>query len=107
MQELSIQEKIELLIKQLEDEVKKLSSFHQTELSRIKEVNSIDLNRLKQQFEQHISSAEDQYQLRIVHLESEIGYLKELILSQRLMMEDNLEYTKGLEGKLNTASSRD
>ncbi len=105
MQALSIQEKIESLIRQLEDEVRKITSSHQTELDKIREDNSFDLDRMKHQFEQQIASAAGHYQSRIVHLEGEISYLKELILSQRLMMEDNLEYIKALEMKLNTAPS--
>ena len=38
-------------------------------------------------------------------LQSEIDYLKELNRAQRLMLEDNLEYIKGLEEKLRSSNS--
>ena len=107
MQESSLQEKIELLIAQLEEEVRKLAFFHQTELNCLREINASDLCNLKDQFEQRITLVNHEYQSRIINLEDEINYLKELNSSQQLMMEDNLIYIKGLEKKLKAIPSQD
>lgn len=107
MQESSLQEKIEMLIGQLEEEVRKLSSSHQTELNRIREVNTIDLQTLNEHFEKRLTLVNSEYRSKISDLEIEIDYLKELNSAQRLMMEDNLGYIRGLEEKLNAARSLD
>lgn len=107
MEETSLQSKIEKLIGQLEEEVRKLSSFHQSELDRIREVNTIDLKNLNENFEKRMTVVNSEYQSKISDLENEIAYLKELNLAQRLMMEDNLAYIKGLEEKLSAVRSLD
>ena len=105
MHESSLQTKIETLIRQLEEEVRKISSFHQSELDRIREVNTIDLKNLNESFEKRISLVNSGYRSRISDLENEIVYLKELNMAQRLMMEDSLDYVKGLEEKLTAMRS--
>ena len=103
MEKRSLQAKIEKLIGQLEDEVRKLSSFHQRELEWIREANAIDLKNLNENFAKRITIVNAEHRLRISDLENEIEYLRELNLAQRLMMEDNLVYIKQLEEKLNAA----
>lgn len=99
MQE-SLQSKIEMLIRQLSEEVRNFSSFHQAELSGVREGNAIVLQNLNQQFEKRLLIVNSSYQLKIEELETEIDYLKELNMAQRMMMEDNLGYIKCLEEKI-------
>ncbi len=105
MHETSLPARIELLIGQLEEEVRKLSFSHQAELTCLRESHAIDLLNQKDQFDQCIALVDGQYKNRIKDLEGEISYLKELNSSQRIMMEDNFAYMKGLEAKLNSTPS--
>ncbi|MBL0745562.1 hypothetical protein [Chryseolinea lacunae] len=105
VQESAIQAKIEKLIRKLEDEVRRLSSFHQAELSRSRNVTTGNAQYQHEQFEARLSLINAQYQSKILNLESEIDYLKELNYAQRLMMEDILGYIKDLEEKLNATSA--
>lgn len=103
MVEPSFKDRIEELLEQLEEEVRKLTSARQHGLDRIRDDNTIDLKVLNENFEKLIAIVNSAYQSRISDLEDEIGYLKELSLAQRLMLEDNLVYIKELEEKLNAA----
>lgn len=105
MQESLVREKIDWLIGQLEEEVRKLSAAHQIELSRVQDGNAIDLQNMNDQCEKRLSLVSSEFRLLISALENEVDYLKELNQAQRLMMEDSLSYIKRLEEKLNAVRS--
>ncbi|MBL7858669.1 MAG: hypothetical protein JNM57_13355 [Cyclobacteriaceae bacterium] len=100
-----IQQKIEALIYQLEEEVKRLSSNHASEINKLKEANEMGMQKLMNEFDQRLRTMDEHHHTTIVCLEDEINYLKELNSSQRLMMEDSLGYIKELEQKLNSTRS--
>lgn len=98
MQELQ-KVKIELLIRQLELEIQQVTASHDSEIKRNREVIAFEL---QEQFERRLHKVDAMHQARILDLEEEIRFLKELNSSQRKMMEDNLGYMRGLEEKLKT-----
>lgn len=100
-----LQARVEMLIGQLEEEVRKLSSFHEQELEHMRQANAVDMLNLSENFEKRLSLVNSTYESRIADLQGEIEYLKELNLAQRLMMEDNAEYIKVLEEKLESLRS--
>jgi hypothetical protein len=101
----SPQDKITILIGQLEGEVRKLCDLHEIDLRAIRESSTSSLQRQSEYFENQLSTLNSKHRTQIAELETEIEYLKELNLAQRLMMEDNLGYIKRLEEKLEAMRS--
>lgn len=85
------------MIRQLQGEIQKLSFSCDLEKKRLTESINVDL---KGQFDMELLKVDAQYRSRILSMEEEIAFLKELNSSQRRMMEDNLEYIRALEEKL-------
>jgi len=99
--------KIETLIKQLEEEVRRLSTAQQLELNQAREASAIEIKTLSEDFDSRLYAITLEYHSRISDLEGTIEYLKELNFAQRLMMEDSLGYVKELEEKLSTTRDPD
>ena len=75
----SLRDNIKLLIHQLEKEVHNLSDGQQTDIVRITGAILHDLEQLQNDFDRQLTSADTRDKHRIVELEEEIRYLKELI----------------------------
>jgi hypothetical protein len=99
--------KIELLIRQLEEEVRLLSSTHDQEMKQLKEASELQLFQLSNQFDDRIKQVNEQHQSKISYLEEEINYLMELNSSQRIMMENSAGHIQKLEQKLNSSGTDD
>lgn len=99
----SLQENVKTLIYQLEKEVQNLSEANCSAIIRLTEAIIHDLERLQQEYNRRLVPKEREENKRIIELEEEIGYLKELNTCQRMMMEDNLKYLRALEDKLNSS----
>lgn len=97
-------EKINKLTLLLEVDIEKLKSAHNTELEKIKNSCSEGIKSLNADFKNQCNEWKQFHKLqahRILEMEDQVSYLKELLTSQRLMMEHNLVHIKELEQKIN------
>ncbi len=92
-----LQEKISNLTGLLEHELLNLKSNHCSELSKIKNAYVEGIELLSVNFEKQWNSFNDLHLKRMLAVEEQVIYLKELQNSQRLMLEDYLIYIQELE----------
>ena len=104
MEDFSVQQKIESLIRQLEEQIKHLSSTHELDMKQLKEQSDINILNLKVQFDKQINLVNVSHKAQVCKLEEEINYLREMNSSQRFMMEHYLISIKDLEDKLSDLS---
>ena len=92
--------RIDALTSNLCKRVDELKESHILELDRFRTAYACDIRKLTEEFEIRWDEYNREHLQRIIELEEQISYLRELVSSQRLMMEDNLGYTRELEQKL-------
>lgn len=96
------QEKILQLTDHLERELKRLKSAHVQDLEQLREIFKNGIGSINDAFESIWDQFNARHAQRIMNLEEQVRYLKELNDSQRTMMEDNLIYIRDLEQMLSS-----
>ena len=91
------QEKILQLTDHLERELKRLKSAHVHDLEQLREIFKNGIGSINQTFESLWDQFDARHAQKIMNLEEQVRYLKELTHSQRNMMEDNVKYIRELE----------
>lgn len=98
-----LREKIVSLTSTLEDEMNKLKAQHLSDLTDLRTTYIEKIQDLHISFEQRWENIHNLHLERLMELESQVNYLKELNDAQHIMLKDYLEYIRTLESKVQTS----
>lgn len=101
----AIQKRIAELTSRLESEVFHVNASHCSDLESIAAECNKAMRELTEYFEEQLRLLNQNHTVHISMLKEEMAYLKELLESQHLMLQNNIAYIKELERRYVTKSS--